>query len=59
MQYLFSGQRFAMLEEKVVISSILRKLKLSTEMKKDQVKGMPQMILRPNPKILISFHSLK
>lgn len=49
------GQKFALLEEKVVISTILRKLKLSTEMKKDEVKVCPQVILRPEPKIKITF----
>ncbi|XP_065220165.1 cytochrome P450 4C1-like [Planococcus citri] len=49
------GQKFANLEEKVVISTVLRRLKLSTEMKKDELSVLPQVILRPFPKIKISF----
>ncbi|KAK7576458.1 hypothetical protein V9T40_012744 [Parthenolecanium corni] len=48
------GQKFATLEVKVILSTILRKLKLSTTMKKEDVKVLPQMILRPQPKVYIS-----
>uniref|UniRef100_A0AAT9UUQ0 Cytochrome P450 4NW1 n=1 Tax=Maconellicoccus hirsutus TaxID=177089 RepID=A0AAT9UUQ0_MACHI len=52
------GQKFAILEEKVVLSTILRKLKLNTITKKGELKTLPQMILRSDPKIEMSFAPL-
>ncbi|XP_065220166.1 cytochrome P450 4C1-like [Planococcus citri] len=49
------GQKFANLEEKVVISTVLRKFKLSTDMRKEEVEVLPHLILRPHPKIKITF----
>lgn len=41
------GQKFAMMEEKVVISSVLRKFKLSTNLQKKDLCLLPELILRP------------
>ncbi|TRY61081.1 hypothetical protein TCAL_10154 [Tigriopus californicus] len=41
------GQKFAMMEEKVVISSILRKFKLATNLAKKDLCLLPELILRP------------
>lgn len=39
---------------KVILSTILRKLQLSTPMRKEDVKVLPQVILRPQPKVYVS-----
>jgi hypothetical protein len=44
---LSTGQRFAVLEEKVVLSSVLRKYKLESVDKRENIEVMFELILRP------------
>ena len=41
------GQKFAMMEEKVVVSSILRRFNMSSNLDWNEVKLLPEIILRP------------
>jgi cytochrome P450 family 4 len=43
----FSGQRFALLEEKAVLSTVLRKFKLESLDKREGIDLMFQLILKP------------
>ncbi|GFG30378.1 hypothetical protein Cfor_12948 [Coptotermes formosanus] len=47
------GQRFAMLEEKVVLSSVLRRLRLESLDKREEVPLLLELILRPQNGIRI------
>jgi hypothetical protein len=44
---LFSGQKFALLEEKVVISSLLRKYRVEAVDRREDLTLMGELILRP------------
>jgi cytochrome P450 family 4 len=44
---LFSGQKFALLEEKVVISSVLRKYRVEAVDRREDLTLMGELILRP------------
>jgi cytochrome P450 len=48
-----TGQRFAMLEEKVVLSSVLRRLRLETLDKREDITLLQELILRPKNGIRI------
>lgn len=41
------GQRFAMLEEKAVISAVLRNFKIKSVQKREDIKLLQEVILRP------------
>jgi hypothetical protein len=43
----FSGQRFALLEEKAVLSTVLRKFKLESLDRREDIDLMFQLILKP------------
>jgi len=42
-----TGQRFAMLEEKVVLSSVLRKVRLQSLDKREDIPLLLELVLRP------------
>lgn len=44
---IISGQKFAMMEEKVIISTFLRHYKIHSEDKIESVRPIPDLILRP------------
>jgi cytochrome P450 len=48
-----TGQKFAMLEEKVVLSSVLRKLRLQSIDKREDIPLLSQLTLRPQNGIRI------
>lgn len=52
--YIVSGQRFALLEEKVVLASILRKYKVRSAIKQEDVVLNAELILRPHDGLHIS-----
>ena len=52
--YLFIFCRFAMMEEKVLISSVLRKYNLRTNLKASEIPLMTEVILRPKNGLQIS-----
>ncbi|XP_069952603.1 cytochrome P450 4C1 [Cherax quadricarinatus] len=41
------GQKFAMLELKILVSSILRRFRVESVVPRDQLKLVPELILRP------------
>ena len=49
-----NNDRFAMMEEKVLLSSVLRKYNLSTTMKAADIPLLAELILRPKNGISIS-----
>ena len=51
---LFNLCRFAMMEEKVLISSVLRKYNLRTNLKASDILLMTEVILRPKNGLQIS-----
>ena len=53
------GQKFALMEEKVVVASILRKFNLSTDVKPEEVDLLPELILRPKNGIPIRVEQRK
>lgn len=55
---MFAGQKFALMEEKVILSSIIRNLKIHADQKENEIKILPQMILRPTPTLQLSFTKL-
>ena len=48
-----TGQRFAMLEEKVVLSSVLRKVRLQSLDKREDIPLLLELVLRPQNGIRI------
>ena len=53
------GQRFAILEEKAVLSSILRNYKIKTNYKSaDEVKRTMELVLRPTNGIDLLFETI-
>ncbi|XP_063238472.1 cytochrome P450 4C1-like [Bacillus rossius redtenbacheri] len=48
------GQKFALLEEKIVLSSILRKFKISSTQKIEDIKLLPELVLRPEGGVRVS-----
>ncbi|XP_039315060.1 cytochrome P450 4C1 isoform X2 [Solenopsis invicta] len=49
------GQRFALLEEKIVLTAILRKWRVKSVKTLDDIKYGGSLILRPNEEVLIHF----
>lgn len=49
----YTGQRFALMEEKVVLSIILRHFWVETTQKRDELGLVGELILRPNRGIWI------
>ncbi|CDW52767.1 Putative cytochrome p450 4v2 [Trichuris trichiura] len=49
------GQRFAMIEEKVILSWILRFFRVTSLPRRDQVMPKAEMILRPSETVLMKF----
>lgn len=47
-----SAQRFAMLEEKVLLASIFRRFKVRSLERPDQVRARPDLVLRPGKVII-------
>lgn len=45
--YLYLGQRFAMMEEKVLLSSVIRNFKIESLDKEEDIKMMAEIVLRP------------
>lgn len=50
---LLSGQKFAMMELKVVLSTIIRFVKIESVTKPEDIKVFPFVILRNNKAVLI------
>jgi cytochrome P450 len=50
---MLTGQRFAMLEEKVVLSSVLRKLRLESLARREDIPLLLELVLRPKCEIRI------
>lgn len=48
-----SGQRFALMEEKVVLASILRNFNVEACQKRDELRPLGELILRPENGIWI------
>lgn len=46
-----AGQKFAILEELVILSSIIRRFKIQSLNNRDSIKVVPEMILRPHEKL--------
>ena len=55
-KYQISGQRFAIMEEKVVLSSILRRLRVESKLRTDQMRVAAELIIRPMHGNHIRFH---
>lgn len=53
------GQRFALLEEKAVISSIVRNFKMKAVSKREDIKLLQELVLRPADGIHITFERRK
>lgn len=53
------GQRFALLEEKAVISSIVRNFKMKAVSKREDIKLLQEVVLRPADGIHITFERRK
>lgn len=53
LQCLLTGQKFAMLEEKVVLSSVLRKLRLQSLDTREDITLLLELILRPKDALRI------
>uniref|UniRef100_A0A194ALH3 Putative cytochrome P450 4V2 n=1 Tax=Pinctada fucata TaxID=50426 RepID=A0A194ALH3_PINFU len=51
------GQKFALLEEKAVISTILRKFTVISKQKREELCPIGELILRPENGILVELHS--
>nr|ALX81392.1 cytochrome P450 [Liposcelis entomophila] len=49
------GQRFALMEEKVILSQVLRKFQITSLDKKEDIKMMAELILRPKDNLRIVF----
>lgn len=49
------GQRFAMMEEKVVIANVLRNYKLVSLHHRDQIRVMAELVLRPQNGLRVKF----
>jgi cytochrome P450 len=49
------GQRFALLEEKSIISSIIRHFKVKSIQKREDIKLLQEVVLRPFNEILMQF----
>lgn len=45
---LFLGQRFAMMEEKVMVSAVLRRFNIQSLQTPDEVLPLSELILRPS-----------
>lgn len=54
MYSLFLGQKFALMEEKVIVSWILRKFKITSDDKREDLVLLAELILRPKNGIRIS-----
>jgi len=48
------GQKFAMMEEKIIVSSVLRNFNLQTEMRMEEIPLMTEVILRPKDGIQVT-----
>lgn len=48
-----------MMEMKTLISTIIRKARIYTSLKKDEVTAIPQTILQADPEIILSFIPVK
>jgi cytochrome P450 family 4 len=57
--FLFAGQKFAMIEEKVVLSSILRRFRLTSLQSRDQLIPQYDVILRPRNGIKVRIERRK
>lgn len=44
----FIGQRFAVMEEKVIVSSVLRNFTLESLDSRDKISPVPELILKPS-----------
>lgn len=55
----FSGQKFAMMEEKIVLSSILRKYKIRSIENRDEIKKFSDIVLRPSEHLLVTIQNRK
>ena len=53
LQLYFTGQKFAMNEEKVMLSSILRNFHIESMQTREQLAPMTEIILRPQDGIFI------
>jgi len=53
------GQKFAMMEEKVLVSSVLRKYNLNSSVKASEIPLLAEVILRPKNGIHISLEKRK
>jgi len=51
--YFFTGQKFAMLEEKAMISSILRKYKIKSTQEREEMTVIGEIILRADSGVYV------
>ena len=51
---LFTGQKFAMLEEKVVVSTIFRNFNVKSLQESDDLNPVAELILRPENGIIVA-----
>ena len=56
LSFFFSGQRFAMLEEKTVVANILRKFNIETVDSRDKLRLTAEMVLRNDGELRIRVH---
>ena len=49
----FAGQKFAMNEEKVLLSSILRHYNIESVQKREELRPVGELILRPESGIIV------
>jgi hypothetical protein len=48
MNFLFSGIRFALFEEKAILSAIFRKYRVVSMIAEDENRPLPELILKPS-----------
>ena len=56
MDILFLGQKFALLEEKVVLAQLIRKFRIESIDKRDDIVLMTEVILRPRDGLRVRLH---
>ena len=55
--FLFAGQKFAMLEEKVILSSIFRNFSVKSLQPREELNPVLELILRPENGIIVELTS--
>lgn len=55
LNFFVSGQRFAIMEEKIIISQILRKFKVKSLDKTEDITVLAELVLRPKDNLRMVF----